>query len=110
MFQRKTVVDQIEITRSGAIQVRFGLLLVEDGIEIDCKWHRTAIAPGGDVDAQISAVNAHLVQMGKEPAGSADIDRVKVLAAAAWTPEVLEAAARARSYISASIMERPLPT
>ena len=66
MIKRKTVIDQIEITRGGAIQVRFGLLLVENGMEAgQSDWHRTIIEPGVDPDAQIGAVNQHLRAMGK---------------------------------------------
>jgi hypothetical protein len=63
MIERKTVIDRIEVERSGAVHIRLGLLLVEDGAEIDCKWHRTAIAPGTDVDAQIASVNNGLRSM-----------------------------------------------
>lgn len=83
---KRTIVDQIEITRDGTVQVRVGLLLVEDGKEIDCKWHRTAIPPGGDVEAQMAAVNAHLVAMEKEPLAPAAIDRIKRYAAVEAAP------------------------
>lgn len=91
MIEKKTVLDQIEITSSGAIQIRIGLLLVEDGNVIDTKWHRSAIEPGGDIDAQMSAVNAHLEQMGKLPVGAEDIARIKSHADVAWTPDVVKA-------------------
>lgn len=91
MIEKRTVVDQIEIARSGYVQIRFGLLLVDDGNEINCKWHRTAIEPGGNVDAQIAVVNSHLAAMGKSPVGQADIDRIKSFAKVAHTPDVVAA-------------------
>lgn len=84
-IERQTIIDQIEIIRNGVIQIRFGLLLVEDGVEIDCKWHRTAVEPGGDVDAQIAAVNAHLASMGK--ARVEDTSLLNSIAAVVHTPE-----------------------
>jgi len=85
MIEKKTVVDQIEITRSGHMQIRFGKLLVEDGKEIACQWHRTVIEPGADVDAQIEFVNSHLIDMGY-PAIE-DISQLKRHAEVAFTPE-----------------------
>lgn len=91
MIEKKTVIDQIEVTRAGHIQIRIGKLIVEDGRELSCQWHRTAVEVGGDVDAQIEAVNAHLIEMGEAPIDAAGIAKVKTMAVAAWTPEVLEA-------------------
>lgn len=91
MIGKQTVLNQIEITSSGVVQIRLGLLLVEDGKEIDCKWHRSMIEPGGDIDAQMNAVNADLERMGRLPVGTEDIARIKAHAGVAWTPEVLEA-------------------
>jgi hypothetical protein len=63
-IERKTVIDQIEITRGGPIQIRFAKLLVEDGKELACEWHRTTLEPGNEPDAMFAAVNDHLEQMG----------------------------------------------
>ena len=65
MIERKTVLDQPELHRSGLLQIRMALLLVEDGVEISCKWHRTAIDLDGDVQVQMDFVNADLAS--KEP-------------------------------------------
>lgn len=81
MIEKQTVLDQIEITRSGAVQLRFALLLVEDGNEIDSRWHRTIIEPGQDIDQQIKLVNAHLAQMGKGQIGADDLVKIKKYAA-----------------------------
>jgi len=71
---RKTVVDAIEMRRDGSTAIRFGLLLIEDGVEIDSKWHRTVVEPDVAVDAQIAAVETHLQSMG-HPAIEADDKR-----------------------------------
>jgi hypothetical protein len=91
MIEKKTVVDQIEITRNGIVQIRIGLLLIDDGVEIDCKWHRTTIEPGGDVTKQFDLVNVHLSQMGKLAVGGDGIARIQAIAAVAHTPEVVAA-------------------
>ena len=41
------------------------------------KWHRTAIAQDGDVDAQMAAVNNHLAQIGEQPVSAEDIAKIK---------------------------------
>lgn len=70
-MEKKTVIDQIEITRSGMIQIRMRKLIVDDnGTEHDLGYHRTAIEPGSDPNLQMAAVNEHLLemQMGAVPA------------------------------------------
>jgi len=81
MITKQTVVDQLELTRAGTLQVRIGLLLIEDGKEIDCKWHRTVITPGADVDAQMALVNANLDQMDRAPVDATGVARIKQVAA-----------------------------
>lgn len=76
MSEKQTVIDQIEITRRGDVQLRLGLLLVEDGNEIDSKNHRTIIPFGQGVGEQIAAVNQHLVAMGYPPVSERDVRRV----------------------------------
>jgi hypothetical protein len=91
MIEKKTIIDQIEITRNGTVQIRLGLLILEDGQEIDSKWHRTALPPGHDVTAQIAAVNAHLALMGKPAVSETDAARITSVCTQAWTPEVIAA-------------------
>lgn len=76
MAERKTVIDQIEITRGGAVQLRLGLLLIDGDKEVDCKWHRTVVPAGGSVAAQIAAVNEHLATMGYPEVGADVVKRV----------------------------------
>ena len=91
MITKNSIIDQIEILRNGTLQIRFGLLLIEDGKEIDCKWHRTTIEPGGDVDGQIASVNTNLTAMGKVQVEPIGIARVKKIATVVHTPEVIRA-------------------
>lgn len=91
MIEKKTVIDQIEITRNGSIQIRFGLLLVEDGKEIACDWLRKVIEPGDNVAASLGVIDAYLQQTGKAAIDTGRISLVKSVAAIAHTPEVVKA-------------------
>jgi hypothetical protein len=107
MIEKKTVVDQIEITRSGVIQIRFGVLLVEDGVEVASAWHRTSIEPGTDPDAQMASVNAHLAQMGKAQVDAPDLGKVKNVVALMHTPEVKAQFAAKRADAMAKLVHGP---
>lgn len=97
MIEKRSIVDQIEITRSGAVQVRFALLLVEDDKEIDSKWHRTVVNPGIDVDLQMGAVNRDLAsaRINMPAITSKQTEQLKAVCKLVHTPEVV-AAYRAR--------------
>lgn len=75
-IERLTLLEQPELHRSGLLQIKLAFLLLEDGAEIDCRWHRTAIALDGDVREQMDFVNAHLASMQPPmpPVSAADID------------------------------------
>ena len=81
---KQLIIDQIEVTQNGTIQIRMHKLS-SDGDMLGN--HRTAIEPGGNIDAQIAAVNAHMGSEGFAPIPDADVARVKATAAATWTPE-----------------------
>ena len=76
MIERQTKLEQPEIHRSGSLGVKIAVLLVDDGQEIDCKWHRTSIPADVDPAAQMAAVNEHLTSMGYPVVSQADIDCV----------------------------------
>ena len=67
----QSVIDQIEVTRNGSVNVRRADLILKDGVEIGKTYHRHVLAPGDDLaneDAKVVAI-----------------------AQAAWTPEVIAA-------------------
>lgn len=76
MIERKTVLEQPEAHRSGVLGVKIAFLLIENDVEIDCKWHRTSIPADIDPIAQMTAVNAHLAIMDPPmpPVSQGDID------------------------------------
>lgn len=64
MIEKRTIVDQHEITTNGIIQIRFRKELVEDGKVLSFEYHRTSLQPGEDLGELMSNVNAHLKAMG----------------------------------------------
>jgi hypothetical protein len=90
MIERRTKLDQIEITGSGSIQLRIGLLIVEGVQELDCKWHRSICHPGCDIDAQIAAVDVDVTTRGYPPVPKSDISRIKKYARITWVPAVVD--------------------
>ena len=86
MIEKQTILDQIEITRDGTIQVRLALLVLEDDEEISSAWHRTSISPGADPVEQMAAVNVHLQQMNKAPI--VDFSWLTNIVPVVHTPEV----------------------
>ena len=87
---KRTVIDQIEITRDGTIQLRMAKAVVDDdGTVLSSGWHRTIVPPDGDVDLQMQAVNSHLVMgLGYPAVAAADIERVKAIIPVVHTKKV----------------------
>lgn len=76
-IERRTLVDQIEITPENTVQVRLALQLVEGEVVISSRWHRTSIPTGVAVELQIAAVNEHLALMGEAAVAQDATDRIK---------------------------------
>lgn len=70
-LEKIEVVDRIEVLENCTLQVRTKTAIKEDGIEISSKFHRHVVAPGADVSAEDA--------------------KVKAIAAAVHTPEVIAA-------------------
>ena len=73
---------KIEILENGCLQVRRSDIVLKDGIEVGRQFHRHCLNPGDDV--------------------SKEVQRVKDVANATWTPEVVAA-------YEASISDKPAP-
>jgi hypothetical protein len=72
MLTKDVVVDRIEVTEAGTVQVRWATFIVEDGVRLpNPAYHRIAYAPGEDVSAEHA--------------------RVQAVAGALWTPDVVKA-------------------
>ena len=73
---------KIEIIENGCIQVRRSDIVLKDGVEVGRQFHRHCLNPGDDV--------------------SREVPRVRDVANAAWTPEVIAA-------YEASLPKEPAP-
>lgn len=88
MIEKRTVVDQREVTASGVVQIRLRKEIVQDGKVLSYEYHRTSLQPGDDLDAQMAAVNAHLAAMGYPAV--ADYENVRRMVASEHTPSVVK--------------------
>lgn len=61
------MLDQVELTRNGAVNIRLALCLVEGDVEIHTTYHRVSIDISGDVVAQMAGVVQHLGEQGFPP-------------------------------------------
>ena len=60
-LEKQTIVDQIEVVESGAVQVRTATRIAEDGKIISSSFHRHVVAPGDDYsneDVRVQAICA----------------------------------------------------
>jgi len=79
-LEKKVILDSLDVTATGHLQIRHATYVEEDGVRISGpSFHRYVLTPGDALDGQPQ--------------------RVRDVAAAVWTPEVIaaeEAAAAAR--------------
>ncbi len=69
-LEKVVVIDQIEVTELGQIQVRQATRIMEDGKEIGKTYHRHVLSPGDSLEGQDAKVTA--------------------IAKAVWTDEVVK--------------------
>ena len=93
------VVEQIEVSQNGVIQVRMHKLS-SDGDLIGN--HRTSIPPAGDINAQIASVNAHMATENYLAIPDADVVKLTAICDAAWTAEVVAAYQAAQAAAEAA--------
>jgi hypothetical protein len=68
---KEVVIDKIEVLENGILQIREVTRIMEDGNELSSSYHRWVLNPGDDLSAQT--------------------DKVKTIANATWTPDVIAA-------------------
>lgn len=76
MIERKSIVDQIEVPITGGVMVRLALQLVEDGVVLSSKFHRTIVPADISPAEQMTYVNEHLTKMGEAPVSSDEVQRI----------------------------------
>ena len=55
---KETVVDKIEVTENGTVQVRTAIRIVEDGVQLSQSYHRHVVVPGADYSGEDARVQA----------------------------------------------------
>ena len=89
---KSLIIDQIEVTNNGTIQVRMHKLSSDGDLLGN---HRTSITPATDVNtqvnAQISAVNANMATENYSAISDADVVKLTAICNAAWTAECIAA-------------------
>jgi hypothetical protein len=70
-LEKQVVIDQITICENGIILYREATKIIEDGVELTKKYHRSSLTPGQD----LTGVPAN----------------VAAICNTAWTPEVIAA-------------------
>jgi hypothetical protein len=78
---KETVIDQITVTENGIVLYREATKILEDGIEISKKYHRSSLIPGQDL--------------------TGIPDNVIAICNAAWTAEVIAAYQAEQARIAA---------
>jgi hypothetical protein len=58
MLEKQIIVDLIEVTENGSVQVRTKTAIMEDGKQITATFHRHVVAPGDDYSAKDARVKA----------------------------------------------------
>lgn len=58
MLEKVTVVDLIEVTENGCVQVRTKTAIMEDGTQLSGSFHRHVIVPGDDYASEDPRVKA----------------------------------------------------
>ena len=71
MLTKEIIIGQIEVIANNCVQVRQDTIIKDDGVEISKTYHRHVLAPGDNLDNQ-------------DP-------KVRAIAEAVWTPEVIAA-------------------
>ena len=60
-LEKQTVVDKIEVTENGTVQVRTATRIIEDGVQLSQSYHRHVVVPGADYsgeDARVQVICA----------------------------------------------------
>ena len=70
-LEKIIVIDSLNVLEDGQIQIRQATKIIEDGKELSKSYHRWVLHPGQDITDQT--------------------DKVKAIANATWTQEVIDA-------------------
>jgi len=91
---QRTIVNQVEITESGHIQVRLRFTFEDDVTgqiigERNEGYHRFTLPPGEDTAPIFKTVNKHLQAMGWPAINDADLRQIQQFVSIAHTPQAI---------------------
>ena len=85
---KSLIINQIEVTSNGTVQVRFNKLSSDGDLLGN---HRTILPPATDINAQVAVVNAHMATENYSAISASDVTKLTAICNAAWTPTVIAA-------------------
>jgi hypothetical protein len=88
---QRTIIDQIELTRGGTVQLRLARQVVVNDTVLTSEYHRAALEPGTDLEAAIPVIHDHLRQLGSAEVDPQEWDRLRRLIQLEHTPAVVAA-------------------
>ena len=86
-MSKQIIIEQIEVTKNGTVQVRMHKLS-SDGDLIGN--HRTLLPPGTDINAQVAAVNTQMAAENYTALSVSDVAKLTAICNTAWTKEVVD--------------------
>lgn len=101
-MEKRTILDQIEISHDGTIGLRFAKQIIDDdGSVISSGWHRVPLPIGTDIEAQMAAVNEQLTtQLKQRDVEAAELTTLRAIAPVVWTKERTDAYTAKTSNLS----------
>lgn len=57
-LEKQVIVDKIEVTENGSVQVRTATRILENGVALSSSFHRHVVTPGKDYSAEDARVQA----------------------------------------------------
>lgn len=83
-MDKQVVLDQIEVSGSGKVGVRFKKQVVDGSQVMLCDYYRITLASTDDLSARYSAMNTALSGQSWPSVSTADWDKIEAQCAAAW--------------------------
>ena len=97
---KKLIIDQIEVTQNGTVQVRMHKISSDGDLLGN---HRTALPPATDINYQIAAVNSQMAKENYSSISDADVVKLTAICNVTWTAEVIAAYQAAQAAQAESI-------
>ena len=95
-ISNRSVVVRTGAMLTGHVEIHIEKQFVDENGAIvgypDLRYHVLTVEVGADVDTAMAAVNQNLIDMGIAEVAGNDIEKIKAICDAHWTPDVVEKA------------------